>query len=97
MGLGYTLCEQFVMRDGKTLNTTFLDYKVPAAEDMPQIVSAAVDTYEPEGPFGAKEVGEGLVIPTAPAISDAVFQATGYRCKDLPITPEKILRATGKI
>lgn len=97
MGLGYTLCEQFAMRAGKTLNTTFLDYKIAAAEDMPEIVSAAVDTYEPEGPFGAKEVGEGLVIPTAPAISDAVFQATGYRCKELPITPEKILRATGKI
>ncbi len=97
MGIGYTLCEQFAMRDGKTLNTTFLDYKIPAAEDMPEIVSAAIDTYEPEGPFGAKEAGEGLVIPTAPAISDAVFQATGYRCKELPITPEKILRATGKI
>ncbi len=97
MGLGYTLCEQFAIRDGKTLNTTFLDYKIPAAEDMPEIVSAAIDTYEPEGPFGAKEAGEGLVIPTAPAISDAVFQATGYRCKDLPITPEKILRAMGKI
>jgi len=97
MGLGYTLCEQFAMRDGKTLNTTFLDYKIAAAEDMPEIVSAAIDTYEPEGPFGAKEAGEGLVIPTAPAIADAVFQATGYRCKELPITPEKILRATGKL
>jgi 4-hydroxybenzoyl-CoA reductase subunit alpha len=97
MGLGYTLSEQFAMRDGETLNTTFLDYKVPAAEDMPEIVSAEVHTFEPEGPYGAKEVGEGLVIPTAPAIADAVFQATGYRCKDLPITPEKILRGTGKM
>ena len=97
MGLGYTLCEQFAMKDGKTLNANFLDYKVPSAEDMPKIVSYKVDTYEKEGPFGAKEVGEGLVIPTAPAIADAVFQATGYRCKDLPITPEKILRATRKI
>ncbi|MEW5722832.1 MAG: molybdopterin cofactor-binding domain-containing protein [Thermodesulfobacteriota bacterium] len=97
MGLGYALCEQFVMRDGQTLNTTFLDYKMPAAEDMPPGESFCIDTYEPEGPFGAKEAGEGLAIPTAPAISDAVWHATGYRCLDLPITPEKILRATGKL
>ena len=97
MGLGYTLCEQFVMRDGQTLNTTFLDYKLPAAEDMPPSESLCVDTYEEEGPFGAKEAGEGLVSPTAPAIADAVFHAAGYRCMDLPITPEKILVGMGKI
>ena len=97
MGLGYALCEQFVMRDGQTMNTTFLDYKIPAAEDMPPGESFCVDTYEPEGPFGAKEAGEGLVSPTAPAIADAVFDATGYRCLDLPITPEKVLRATGRL
>lgn len=97
MGLGYTLCEQFVMRDGQTLNTTFLDYKMPAAEDMPPSVSLCVDTYEPAGPYGAKEAGEGLVSPTAPAIADAVYHAVGYRSFDLPITPEKVLRATGKI
>lgn len=96
MGLGYTLSEQFVMRDGQTLNTTFLDYKMPAAEDMPPGESFCVDTYEPDGPFGAKEAGEGLVSPTAPAIADAVFSATGYRCLDLPITPEKILRGIEK-
>lgn len=97
MGLGYALCEQFAMRDGQTLNTTFLDYKIPAAEDMPPGESFCVDTYEPDGPFGAKEAGEGLVSPTAPAIADAVRHATGYRCLDLPITPEKILRGTGKL
>jgi 4-hydroxybenzoyl-CoA reductase subunit alpha len=97
MGLGYALCEQFHMRDGQTLNTTFLDYKIPAAEDMPPGDSLCVDTYEPEGPFGAKEAGEGLVSPTAPAIADAVWHATGYRCMDLPITPEKVLRGTGRI
>ncbi|MEW6265900.1 MAG: molybdopterin cofactor-binding domain-containing protein [Thermodesulfobacteriota bacterium] len=95
MGLGYALSEQFVMRDGQTLNTTFLDYKMPAAEDMPPSESVCVDTYEPEGPFGAKEAGEGLAIPTAPALAEAVYHATGYRCLDLPITPEKILRGTG--
>jgi len=92
MGLGYALCENFVMENGKTLNTTFLDYKMPSAMDMPPGESVCIDTYEEEGPLGAKEAGEGLVSPTAPAIADAVFHATGYRCMDLPITPEKILR-----
>jgi 4-hydroxybenzoyl-CoA reductase alpha subunit len=96
MGLGYSLSEQFVMDRGKTLNTTFLDYKMPSALDMPPSEVVHVDTYEPEGPMGAKEAGEGLASPTAPAISDAVYHATGYRCLDLPITPEKILRGKKK-
>ena len=91
MGLGYALCEQVVLREGKTLNTSFLDYKLPSAVDMPPGESVCIDTYEPEGPMGAKEAGEGLVSPTAPAIADAVYHATGYRCKNLPITPDKIL------
>jgi len=92
MGLGYALSEQFVMEEGRTLNTNFLDYKMPTALDMPPGEVVHVETYEPEGPMGAKECGEGLASPTAPAISDAVYHATGYRCKDLPITPEKILK-----
>jgi len=92
MGLGYTLSEQFAMEDGKTLNTTFLDYKMPGALDMPESESICIDVYEPEGPYGAKEAGEGLVGPTAPAIADAVYNAVGYRCKELPITPEKVLK-----
>ncbi len=96
MGLGYALSEQLVIEQGKTLNTTFLDYKIPTALDMPPGESVCIETYEPEGPMGAKEAGEGLVSPTAPAIADAVFHATGYRCKDLPITPEKILNGMNR-
>ena len=96
MGLGYALSEQFVMDGGKTLNANFVDYKMPMAMDMPPSEVTHVNTYEPEGPMGAKEAGEGLASPTAPAISDAVYHATGYRCKDLPITPEKILQGLGK-
>ncbi len=92
MGLGYALSERFVMDGGTTLTTDFADYKMPMAMDMPPSEVVHVDTYEPEGPMGAKECGEGLASPTAPAISDAVYHATGYRCKDLPITPEKILK-----
>ncbi|MCB2228094.1 MAG: molybdopterin-dependent oxidoreductase [Desulfarculaceae bacterium] len=98
MGLGYALMENLVMDDkGRTLNTNFLDYKMPAAEDMPPGDSVEIETYEPEGPYGAKEAGEGLAIPTAPAISHAVHEAVGYRCMETPITPEKVLRALGKI
>ncbi|MFA5112057.1 MAG: xanthine dehydrogenase family protein molybdopterin-binding subunit [Desulfobaccales bacterium] len=96
MGLGYALSEQFVMKDGKTLTTNFLDYKMPSALDMPLSEVTHIDSYEPEGPMGAKEAGEGLVSPTAPAINHAVHHAMGYWCKDLPITPEKILNAMKK-
>jgi 4-hydroxybenzoyl-CoA reductase subunit alpha len=93
MGLGYALSEQMVMDGGRTVNVDFADYKMPTAMDMPPSEVVHVDTYEPEGPMGAKETGEGLASPTAPAISEAVYHATGFRCKDLPITPEKILKA----
>ncbi|MDF1562432.1 MAG: xanthine dehydrogenase family protein molybdopterin-binding subunit [Deltaproteobacteria bacterium] len=91
MGLGYALCEELVDREGHTLNASFLDYKMPAAMDMPPSDSEEILTWEPSGPFGAKEAGEGLVSPTAPAIAEAVHQAVGVRITDLPITPIKIL------
>lgn len=91
MGLGCASCEQFAMEDGRTLNTTFLDYKMPTALDMPPGESFTIETYEPEGRFGAKEAGEGLVSSTAPAVAEVVHHATGYRCMDLPITPEEVL------
>ncbi len=97
MGLGYALSEELVMDGARTVNTTLLDYKMPAAEDMPPSESVEVITADPEGPFGAKEVGEGLVSPTAPAIADAVDMAVGVRVRDLPITPEKVLRGMGKL
>jgi len=96
MGLGYALSEQFAMEDGKTLNKTFLDYKMPGSLDMPESHSICIDVYEPEGPYGAKEAGEGLVGPTAPAIADAIYNAVGYRCMNLPITPEKVLKGMKK-
>jgi 4-hydroxybenzoyl-CoA reductase subunit alpha len=92
MGLGYALSEQLVTHEGRPMNTTFLDYKIPNALDMPPGESLCIQTYEPEGPMGAKEAGEGLASPTAPAIAEAVYHATGYRCIDLPITPDKILK-----
>ncbi|HEY3360190.1 MAG TPA: molybdopterin cofactor-binding domain-containing protein [Polyangia bacterium] len=91
MGLGYALSEELVMREGRTLNASFLDYKMPTALDMPATYAECVEGPDPRGPYGAKETGEGPVSPTAPAIADAVWHATGFRCKTLPITPERVL------
>jgi 4-hydroxybenzoyl-CoA reductase alpha subunit len=91
MGLGYALSEQVVVREGRTLNANFLDYKMPGALDMPECELYPVEVLEPRGPFGAKETGEGPVSATAPAIADAVWHATGFRAKALPITPERLL------
>lgn len=93
MGLGYALSEELVTREGKTLNANFLDYKMPGALDMPECELSHVEVLEPRGPFGAKETGEGPVSPTAPAIADAVWHATGFRSTRLPITPERVLQA----
>jgi 4-hydroxybenzoyl-CoA reductase subunit alpha len=93
MGLGQTLYEQEVTEKGRVANPSFLDYQMATAPDMPQIEMIEVRTDEPEGPFGAKEAGEGLVGPTVPAIANAVYDAVGVWIKELPITPEKILRA----
>ena len=60
---------------------------------MPDSQIMEIDTYEPEGPFGAKEAGEGLTNPTAAALGNALYHAVGVSIKDLPITPEKVLNA----
>jgi 4-hydroxybenzoyl-CoA reductase subunit alpha len=92
MGMGYALSENLAFAGGQTLNPSFLDYKVPTANQIPQIDIHHVITEDPEGPFGAKETGEGSLDPTIPAIANAIYNATGVRIKELPITPERILR-----
>ena len=92
MGLGYALSEQFVMNGRPAPSTPpSSTTRCPRRWTCRRASRPPSTTYEPEGPFGAKEAGEGLVSPTAPAIADAVYHATGYRCMDLPITPEKVL------
>jgi 4-hydroxybenzoyl-CoA reductase subunit alpha len=93
MAAGYALTEDMQMRDGKLVANNFRDYKLLLAPDMPKMHILEIDTHEPEGPFGAKEAGEGLTNPTAGAIANAVYNAVGVRITDLPITPEKVLRA----
>jgi 4-hydroxybenzoyl-CoA reductase alpha subunit len=93
MGLGYALYEELVVQEGHVLNPNFADYALPTAKDMPPIDTIIIETDDPDGPFGAKGMAEPSCIPTAPAIANAVYDAVGVRIRDLPITPEKVLKA----
>ncbi len=96
-GLGYALSEQVRTDQGRCLNPNFVDYKIFSSLDMDfPIHVECVETQDNTGPFGAKGVGEPGLVPTAPAIGNAVYDAIGVRIKDLPITPEKILAALKK-
>jgi CO/xanthine dehydrogenase Mo-binding subunit len=94
MGLGTTLHEEMVFDNGQPTNSTFLDYCLPTFLEMPgEFESILVETPHREGPFGAKGVGEVGLPAVAAAVGNAVFDAIGVRITELPITPEKVLRA----
>ncbi|MGD8395610.1 MAG: molybdopterin-dependent oxidoreductase [Candidatus Eiseniibacteriota bacterium] len=94
MGLGETLLEDTVMApDGSVANPNLHDYLIPTIQEAPAIVTRAVESFEPRGPFGAKEIGEGSLLPVLGAIANAIHDACGVRITELPITPEKILAA----
>ncbi|MBV6521800.1 MAG: 4-hydroxybenzoyl-CoA reductase subunit alpha [Gemmatimonadaceae bacterium] len=93
-GVGYALFEEVQTERGRILNPGFTDYKVASAADLDfPIELRFVETNDPHGPFGAKGAGELALAPTAPAIANAIYNAVGVRVRDLPITPEKVLRA----
>jgi CO/xanthine dehydrogenase Mo-binding subunit len=93
-GVGYALYEEIKTKDGRILNPGFVDYKLPTAADLNfPIELEFVETNDPTGPFGAKGAGEPGIVPTAPAIANAVYDAVGVRIHDLPLTPEKVLTA----
>ena len=92
MGLGEALFEEIKYGDrGQVVNANLAEYKIPTALDMPSIGTIVVESGEPNGPFGAKEVGEGAIMPTIPALLNAVYDATGVRYTELPLTPERVL------
>jgi putative selenate reductase molybdopterin-binding subunit len=92
--LGYAVSEEMVYDDhGRLLNPRFGDYHIFQADEMPEIVSILVPSYEKSGPFGAKGLGEIVAEGVAPAVANAVFNATGKRIRSLPLAPEKIWRA----
>ena len=72
---------------------SMLEYKSPTAMDMPEVITELVEAPDPRGPFGAKEVGQGPLLPVMPAVANAVYDAIGVRIDEVPITPEKILKA----
>jgi len=92
MGLGQALMEEFRFRDGRSLNSNFLDYRTLSPRQMPEVECILVETNDPEGPYGAKECGEGPLLPILPAVANAITNATGgVRFYSLPITPDRIL------
>jgi len=92
-GLGYALSEELVWEEGIILNPNLQDYRILYINDVPSIKSIIVESIDPDGPYGAKGLGEPVMIPTAAAVANAIYDAVGVRIKSLPITPEKILRA----
>ncbi|MBA3036095.1 MAG: molybdopterin-dependent oxidoreductase [Desulfobacterium sp.] len=96
MTFGQALLEDYRMEKGWSITNSFIDYKMATSEDMPYIKPIIVESIDSEGPFGAKEASEGTNVATIPSIANAIYDAVGIRMKDLPITPEKILRALEK-
>ena len=98
MGLGEALMEEHVYRPsrkdigGLHKNPSMLDYKSLTSLDMPEVETFLVKTHDPEGPYGAKEAGQGPLLPIMPAIANAIYNAVGVRVDEVPITPEKIFR-----
>jgi len=93
MGTGYALTERLILEKGEVMNPNFRDYKILTAKDEIPIEVVIVESIDADGPFGAKGIGEPGLVPTAPAIANAIYDAIGIRIKDLPMTPEKILKA----
>lgn len=93
MGLGAALSEELIWEQGKMINGSYLFYGIPRASDLPQVEDHVVEAPDPEGPFGAKGVGESGLVPTSAAVANAVADAIGSRVMDLPITPDKVLAA----
>src|SRR5690348_9251398 len=93
MGFGEAIFEEQVFRKGLHKAPSLLEYKLPTIYDTPEIIAMHVETMDREGPYGAKEAGEGPLNPIIPAIANAVYDAIGARVESTPITPDKIARA----
>jgi len=97
MGLGEAMFEEVKFDEkGRILNANLSEYKIATALDMPNVDTIIVESNEPNGPFGAKEVGEGAIMPTIPAILNAVYDAVGVKIQELPLTPERVFMAIQK-
>jgi len=99
MGIGFALLEDFIHdpKNGQGLNPSYLDYKVATHLDAPPTTVILVEPVNPNTVFGAKGIGEGSLVPGGPAIAHAVYNAVGVRFDSTPITPDKVLKALGKL
>ena len=99
MALGHALMEEIVMKEGRTINPSWLDYRMPTIHEMAmsEHIDVITERYEKDAPFRTKEVGEGYVSAILAAIANAIYDATGVRLNSTPFTPEKILQGLGKI
>ncbi len=93
MGLGEVMMEEQVFRRGLHKIPSLLDYKSLTTLEMPEIEVFLVETNDPDGPYGAKEAGQGALLPIMPAVANAIYDAVGVRIDETPITPEKIIKA----
>lgn len=94
MGLGEALFEEVKFDNkGRIINSDFAEYKMLTALDMPPVKALVIESEEPNGPYGAKEVGEGGIMPVIPAVLNAVYDAIGERIFELPMTSERIYMA----
>jgi 4-hydroxybenzoyl-CoA reductase subunit alpha len=93
MGLGQALEEEMIWKDGLLMNPGMLEYRSPSSAESPEIECIIVESIDPEGPFGAKEAGEGSLAATIPAIANAIYDAVGVRLREAPFTPERVLSA----
>ncbi|MEZ5989630.1 MAG: molybdopterin cofactor-binding domain-containing protein [Planctomycetota bacterium] len=96
MGLGQVLCESFDYNGAAVLNPNLLDYRTLSPTETPRIHPILVETIDPEGPYGAKECGEGPLLPILPAVANALYDAVGVRFYDLPITADRVFRALSR-
>jgi len=92
MGMGHALSEKFIVKDGYVVTDRLAKYRIPSIMQTPEITSIVVEDPIADGPFGAKGVGEIVSIPTAPAITNAIYNATGVRLRSLPVDQEEIAK-----
>jgi CO/xanthine dehydrogenase Mo-binding subunit len=95
-GQGYALSEEMLYREGRLITPSFSEYLMPTSMDMPAVQTILLESRSGLGPFGAKGIGEPAMTPVAPAIANAVADAIGTRVFEMPITPERIVRALGQ-
>jgi CO/xanthine dehydrogenase Mo-binding subunit len=93
MGMGYALMEDVNLKKGAMINSSYTNYIIPTSMDMPEVEKVIVEDPESTAPFGAKGIGEPVMVAIAPAILNAIYDAVGVRMTQIPVTPDKMLKA----